>query len=145
MHLPKNHPLIILTNITRHIIDKAHSNSTTIHPNTILYKILNHAEIFASFEAQKESVGNASHSSLKFSEIWSSIADSCQNLLKPKNPQTNYNNKLHNKLTDLNQQLKDEHLKLFNQTYTAELERDLLNPHKPAKDFKKPAELNCCC
>merc|ERR1711954_436020 len=41
MHLPKNHPLIILTNITRHIIDKAHSNSTTIHPNTILYKILN--------------------------------------------------------------------------------------------------------
>jgi len=88
MHLPKNHPLIILTNITRHIIDKAHSNSTTIHPNTILYKILNHAEIFASFEAQKESVGNASRSSLKFSEIWSSIADSCQNLLKPKNPQT---------------------------------------------------------
>ena len=52
--------------------------------------------------------------------------------------QTNYNNKLHNKLTDLNQQLKDEHLELFNQTYMAELERDLLNPHKPAKDFKKP-------
>merc|ERR1711873_261671 len=40
--------------------------------------------------------------------------------------------------TDLNQQLKDEHLELFNQTYMAELERDLLNPHKPAKDFKKP-------
>merc|ERR1712114_169698 len=52
--------------------------------------------------------------------------------------QTNYNNKLHNKLTDLTQQLKDEHLNLFNQTYMAELERDLLNPHKPAKDFKKP-------
>ena len=52
--------------------------------------------------------------------------------------QTNYYNKLQNKLTDLNQQLKDEHLKLFNQTYLAELERDLLNPHKPAKDFKKP-------
>merc|ERR1711954_136819 len=52
--------------------------------------------------------------------------------------QTNYNNKLQNKLTDLNQQLKDEHLELFNQTYMAELERDLLNPHKPAKDFKKP-------
>merc|ERR1711954_139316 len=81
-------PLIILTNITRHITDKAHSNSTTIHPNTILYKILSHAEIFASFEAQKESVGNAGRSSLKFSEIWSSIADSCRNLLKPKNPQT---------------------------------------------------------
>merc|ERR1711954_19430 len=88
LHLPRNHPLIILTNITRHIIDKAHSNSTTIHPNTLLHEILNHAEIFASFEAQKESVGNASRSSLIISEIWSSIVDSCQNLLKPKNPQT---------------------------------------------------------
>merc|ERR1711873_379776 len=29
MHLPRNHPLIILTNITRHFIDKAHSNSIT--------------------------------------------------------------------------------------------------------------------
>ena len=52
--------------------------------------------------------------------------------------QTNYHNKLQNKLTNLNQQLKDEHLELFNQTYLAELECDLLNPHKPAKDFKKP-------
>ena len=52
--------------------------------------------------------------------------------------QTNYQNKLQNKLTDLNQQLKAEHLELFNQTYLAELELDLLNPHKPAKDFKKP-------
>ena len=52
--------------------------------------------------------------------------------------QTNYHNKLQNKLTNLNQQLKDEHLELFNQTYLAELKRDLLNPHKPAKDFKKP-------
>merc|ERR1712112_557902 len=88
MHLPKNQPLIILTNITRHIIDKAHSNSTKIHPNTLLYKILDHANIFATFEAQEVSSGNASCSSLKFSEIWSSIADSCQNLIKPKNPQT---------------------------------------------------------
>merc|ERR1711954_2082 len=47
------------------------------------------------------------------------------------NSQTNYHNKLQNKLTDLNQQLKDEHLELFNQTYLAELERDLLNPYKP--------------
>ena len=47
--------------------------------------------------------------------------------------QTNYQNKLQNKLTDLNQQLKTEHLELFNQTYLAELERDLLNPHKPSK------------
>merc|ERR1711873_384306 len=52
--------------------------------------------------------------------------------------QTNYYNKLQNKLTHLNQQLRDEPLELFNQTYLAELERDLLNPHKPAKDFKKP-------
>merc|ERR1711954_281679 len=84
---PKNHQLIILTNITRHIINKAHYNSTKIHPNTLLYKILDHANIFATFEAQKETSGNASCSSLKFSEIWSSIADSCQNLLKPKKPQ----------------------------------------------------------
>ena len=35
--------------------------------------------------------------------------------------QTNYYNKLQNKLTDLNLQLKDEHLELFNQTYLAEL------------------------
>ena len=88
LHLPRNHPLIILTNITRQLIDKAHSNSITIHPNTILHKILNHAEIFASFEARNESVGNAGRSSRKFSEIWSSIADSCRSLLKPKNPQT---------------------------------------------------------
>merc|ERR1711954_188166 len=32
MYLPKNHPLIVLTNITRHIIDKAHTNSSKIHP-----------------------------------------------------------------------------------------------------------------
>merc|ERR1711954_91888 len=88
MHLPKNHPLIVLTNITRHIIDKAHTNSIKIHPNTFLYKILNHANIFAIFESQNETSGNASCSSLKFSEIWSSIAESCQTLLKAKNPQT---------------------------------------------------------
>ena len=87
-HLPKNHPLIVLTNITRQIIDKAHTNSTNIHPNTTLHKIFNHANIFASFESQKEASGNASRSSLKYSEIWSSIANSCQILLKPKNPQT---------------------------------------------------------
>ena len=52
--------------------------------------------------------------------------------------QTNYQNKLQNKLTDLNQQLKTEHLELFNQTYLAELKRDLLNPHKISKEFKKP-------
>ena len=50
--------------------------------------------------------------------------------------QTNYQNKLQNKLTDLNHQLKSEHLELFNHTYPAELETDLLNPHKPSKEFK---------
>merc|ERR1712082_535866 len=87
-HLPKNHPLIVLTNITRQIMDKAHTNSTKIHPNTIIYKIFNHANVFANFESQNEASGNASRSSLKYSEIWSSIANSCQTLLKPKNPQT---------------------------------------------------------
>ena len=87
-HLPNNHPLVVLTNITRQIIDKAHTNSTNIHPNTTLHKIFNHANIFANFESQKEASGNASQSSLKYSEIWSSIANSCQILLKPKNPQT---------------------------------------------------------
>merc|ERR1712112_727487 len=37
LHLPGNHPHIILTNITRQLIDKAHSNSIAIHPNTILH------------------------------------------------------------------------------------------------------------
>merc|ERR1711954_149039 len=87
-HLPKNHPLIVLTNITRQIIDKAHTNDTNIHSNTTLYKIFNHANVFANFESQNEASGNASRSALKYSESWSSIADSCQTLLKPKNSQT---------------------------------------------------------
>ena len=51
--------------------------------------------------------------------------------------QTNYQNKLQNKLRDLNHQLKSEHLDLSNQTYLAELELDLLNPHKPSKELNK--------
>ena len=86
--LPKNHPLIVLTNITRQIIDKAHTNSTSIHPNTVLHKILNHSNIFTEYEAQREKTGSARRSPPKYSDIWSSIASSCHCLLKPKNPQT---------------------------------------------------------
>ena len=86
--LPKNHPLIVLTNITRQIIDKAHTNSTNIHPNTILHKILNHSNIFTEYESQREKTGSAKKCPLKYSDIWSSIASSCHCLLKPKNPQT---------------------------------------------------------
>merc|ERR1711954_36850 len=39
-HLPKNHHLIVLTNLTRQIIDRAHTNRTNIHPNTPLQKSL---------------------------------------------------------------------------------------------------------
>merc|ERR1711954_38119 len=78
---------IVLTNLTRQIIYRAQTNSTNIHPNTTLYKILNHANILANFESQKEASGNANRHSLKYSEIWSSIANSCQQPLKPKNPQ----------------------------------------------------------
>merc|ERR1712115_449937 len=56
-NLPKNRPLIIPTNLTRQIIDKAHSNSTNIHPNTTLDKILNQSNIFSNFEKQREIIG----------------------------------------------------------------------------------------
>ena len=87
-YLPKNHPLIILTNLTRQIIDRAHTNSTNIHPNTTLHKIFNHSNILSNFEQQKEASGIAKRHTLKYSDIWSSIANSCQFLLKPNNPQT---------------------------------------------------------
>jgi len=87
-NLPKNHPLIILTNLTRQIIDKAHSNGSNIHPNTTLHKILNQSNIFSNFEKHREIIGGAKGSFLKYSDIWTSIANSCQYLLKPKNPQT---------------------------------------------------------
>ena len=87
-NLPENHPLIILTNLTRQIIDKAHTNSTNIHPNTILHKIFNQSNIFSKCERQREIRGSAKDNSLKFSDIWTSIANSCHYLLKPNNPQT---------------------------------------------------------
>merc|ERR1711954_9657 len=90
-HLPKNHLLIILTNLTRQMIDRAHTNSTNIHPNTTLHKILNHSNILANFEQQKEASGTANHHTLKYSDIWSSIANSCHFLLKPNNHNHNHN------------------------------------------------------
>ena len=87
-YLPKNHPLIVLTNLTRQIIDKAHTNSTNIHPNTTLHKIYKHSNTLSNFERQRETLVGAKCHTLKYSDIWSSIANSCQFLLKPNNPQT---------------------------------------------------------
>ena len=70
---PKNHPLILLTNYTRLLIDKAHINGNTIHPNTFLYKIMNLANIF-------EMTGQNG-------KIWAEISESCKKLLSPFNPQ----------------------------------------------------------
>merc|ERR1711954_69427 len=85
-NLPKNHPLIILTHLKRQIIDKAHTNSTNIHPNTILHKIFNQSNIFSKCERQREIRGSAKDNSLKFSDVWTSIANSCLNQLKPTQP-----------------------------------------------------------
>merc|ERR1711954_1472 len=87
-NLPKNHPLIVLTNLTRQIIDKANSNGSNIHPNTTLHKILNQSNFFFNFEKHREIIGGSKGSFPKYSDIWTSIANSCQHLPKPKNPQT---------------------------------------------------------
>ena len=71
--VPKNHPLILLTNYTRLIIDRAHINSLKIHPNTFLHKILNLAEIFSA--------------NYKHETAWANIAHNCKKMLKPFNPQ----------------------------------------------------------
>ena len=68
----KNHPLTLLTNYTRLLIDKAHQSGNNIHPNTFLYKILNLANIF-------DSTGH--------NKIWAEISTSCKKLLSPFNPQ----------------------------------------------------------
>ena len=52
--------------------------------------------------------------------------------------QDKYTNKLLNKLEALKNELKQAHQEIFNSTYLAELQADLLNPQKPSKDFKKP-------
>lgn len=69
--IPKNHPLILLTNYTRLLIDEAHLSGNNIHPNTFLYKVLNLANIFDITGENK---------------IWAEIAISCKTLLSPFNP-----------------------------------------------------------
>ena len=70
--VPKNHPLILLTNYTRLLIDKAHLSGNNIHPNTFLYKILNLANIFDITGKHR---------------IWAEISTNCKILLSPFNPQ----------------------------------------------------------
>ena len=55
-------------------------------------------------------------------------------------PQLKYQNKLQNKLSQLRTELKVVNEEIYSQTYLAELEKDLLNPHKPSKEFKKPSQ-----
>ena len=69
----KNHPLTLLTNYTRLLIDKAHINGNTFHPNTFLYKIMNLANIFEIVGPNKK--------------IWAEISERCRELLSPYNPQ----------------------------------------------------------
>ena len=51
-------------------------------------------------------------------------------------------NKLRNKLEHLKGDLKRTHQEMYNTTYLAELEADLLNPQKPSKELRKPATSN---
>ena len=74
LEYPKNHPIIILTNLIRLLIDKAHISGNKIHPNTLLFKLLNYTRTF-----QKND--------LKYEIIWGYLADSCSDLLSHKNPQ----------------------------------------------------------
>ena len=73
-NVPKDHPLITLTNYTRKLIESAQCSEVQIHPNTMLYKILHMSEIFA-------------HNDTKFNSIWSEIANKSKNMIKPFNPQ----------------------------------------------------------
>ena len=58
----------------------------------------------------------------------------------PTHPQSKYQNKLQNKLSQLKTEIKIANEQLYNETYLAELEKDLLNPQKPSKEFKKPTQ-----
>ena len=70
----KNHPLILLTNYTRKMMESAHCSEVQIHPNTMLYKILHMSDIFSCNDK-------------KFHSIWSEITNTCKDMLKPFNPQ----------------------------------------------------------
>ena len=73
-NVPKNHPLVLLTNYTRKLIDSAHCNGIHIHPNTMLYKILNLSEVF-------------SYNDVRYTLAWTEIKNNCKKMLKPFNPQ----------------------------------------------------------
>ena len=52
--------------------------------------------------------------------------------------QEKYLNKLKNKLEHLKGELRRTHQEIYNTTYLAELQADLLNPQKPSKELQKP-------
>ena len=70
----KDHPLITLTNYTRKLIESAQCSEIQVHPNTMLYKILHLSEIFVLND-------------IKFSSIWTEIANKCKDMIRPFNPQ----------------------------------------------------------
>ena len=70
---PKNHPLVLLTNYTRLLIEKAQINGNLFHPNTFLYKIRNLANIFKFAGPNRR--------------IWTEVSERCEELLSPFNPQ----------------------------------------------------------
>ena len=74
MNEPKNHPLTLLTNYTRLIINRDHINNFKIHPNTFLHKIFNLSDIFCANDQ-------------KYQKIWAEIGEKCRQMLKPFNPQ----------------------------------------------------------
>ena len=55
-------------------------------------------------------------------------------------PRLKYRNKLQSKLAQLKTDLRVVNEQAYSQTYPAELEKDLLNPQKPSKEFKKPSQ-----
>ena len=72
--VPKNHPLMLLADFTRLIINKAHFNNLKTHPNTFLYKILHMSDIFCANDA-------------KYKDKWGEISERCRQLLTLFNPQ----------------------------------------------------------
>ena len=55
-----------------------------------------------------------------------------------KRPMNATQEKYYNKLEKLKQELLRTHNKIYNESYLAQLEADLLNHNKPSKVFKKP-------
>ena len=51
--------------------------------------------------------------------------------------QDKYHNNLNNKLAKLKQELQHTQSEIYKESYLAEPEADLMNPHKPSKELKK--------